>query len=53
MNELEIINLCKTYSTKKLPISNDFSINVFENLDISSKNLSVIPLRFRKCIWGF
>lgn len=53
MNELEIINLCNIYGINAYKINDDFSIDVCENVNISSKNLYSIPLRFRNVFGNF
>ncbi len=48
MTPLEIHNICKKYNIKNYTINDDMSISVNENVDISSKNLKYLPIKFKE-----
>jgi hypothetical protein len=50
--KIEIIKLCKEYNITKYTINDDYSIDVDGNVDLSSKNLTKIPIKFNK-VTGF
>ncbi len=48
MNNQIIKDLCVTYNIQKYSINPDFSINVDQNVNISNRGLTEIPLNFNK-----
>jgi hypothetical protein len=46
--KIEIINLCRLYNIRNYTINDDYSIDVDDNVDLSSKGLEKIPLKFNK-----
>ncbi|MCK9475557.1 MAG: hypothetical protein M0R46_06555 [Candidatus Muirbacterium halophilum] len=52
INRSDIDAICKKYNIKNYTINNDGSIDVNGNVDLSGKNLNILPLNFRS-INGF
>lgn len=50
--KIEIIKLCKEYNITKYTINDDYSIDVDGPVDLSSKELTKIPIKFNK-VTGF
>ena len=50
--KIEIINLCKEYNITKYTINDDYSIDVDGHVDLSSKELTKIPIKFNN-VTGF
>jgi hypothetical protein len=50
--KIEIIKLCKEYNITKYTINDDYSIDVDGNVDLSSRNLTKIPIKFNN-VTGF
>ena len=50
--KIEIIKLCKEYNITKYTINDDYSIDVDGHVDLSSKELTKIPIKFNN-VTGF
>ena len=50
--KIEIIKLCKEYNITKYTINDDYSIDVDGNVDLSSRDLTKIPIKFNN-VTGF
>ena len=50
--KIEIIKLCKEYNITKYTINDDYSIDVDGSVDLSSKELTKIPIKFNN-VTGF
>lgn len=46
--KIEIIKLCKQYNITKYTINDDYSIDVDDHVDLSSKKLTKIPIKFNR-----
>ena len=51
--EEDIDNICKKYGIENYTINEDGSIDVNENVILSSRGLSKLPLKFRNVSYGF
>lgn len=52
-NEIDIKNICSHHKIENYSINPDGSIDVEENVDMSSQNISKIPLIYRRVITNF
>lgn len=52
-NTLDIDKICLQYKIEKYSINPDGSVDVDGNVDLSSRNLSILPLKFRRVMGNF
>lgn len=52
-NTLDIEKICLQYKIEKYSINPDGSVDVDGNVDLSSRNLSILPLKFRRVMGNF
>lgn len=52
-NTLDIEKICLQYKIEKYSINPDGSVDVDGNVDLSSRNLSILPVKFRRVVGNF